>query len=240
MNSAWIVPKLPRCGWPLLGGLLSLLALFSGSNSGMAETFTDAGFASELITTLPTFGPVGLAWAPDARMFIWTKNGIVRIFKNGTLLATPFLDFSSKVNTYNDNGMLGFAFDPDFSNNGYIYLTYIYEPGGNPNDSSPKVGRLVRVTASTANPDIMLSGSETIILNNFPTDFGTHVLGTIRFAPDGTMFFGNGDGSSPSSVDPNALQAQNLDSVRGKIFRVRTDGSAPSDNPFYDGNDSIR
>ena len=56
--------------------------------------------------------PVGIAWAPDGRMFIWQKNGIVRVLEpDGTLLPTPFLDFSSKVNTYNDNGMLGLAFE---------------------------------------------------------------------------------------------------------------------------------
>src|SRR6185436_20145990 len=83
-----------------------------------AETFTDAGFASELVATLPTFGPVGVAWAPDGRMFIWMKNGVVRVLKNGSLLPTPFLDFSNKVNTFNDNGMIGFALDPDYANNG--------------------------------------------------------------------------------------------------------------------------
>src|SRR3954468_24469640 len=156
MNFSPIAFKSSPRAWRLLSGLLVVLVISLGRiDTGVAETFADPAFASELITTLPAFGPVGVAWAPDGRMFIWTKNGIVRVFKNGTLLSTPFLDFSSKVNTYNDNGMLGFALDPDFSNNGYIYMTYIYEPGGNPNDSSSKSGRLVRVTASTANPDIM-------------------------------------------------------------------------------------
>ncbi|PYJ87308.1 MAG: hypothetical protein DME22_02075, partial [Verrucomicrobia bacterium] len=173
-------------------------------------------------------------------MFIWQKNGIVRVLKDGALLPTPFLDFSSKVNTYNDNGMLGLAFGPDFSDTGSVYLTYVYEPNGNPNDTRTKMARLVKVTADPANPDVALAGSEATILGDFPVDYGTHVLGTIRFARDGTMFFGNGDGASPSSVDANALGAQDLDSVRGKIFRVNRDGTAPSDNPFYDGTDSIR
>jgi glucose/arabinose dehydrogenase/chitodextrinase len=205
-----------------------------------AETFTDAGFASELVATLPTFGPVGVAWAPDGRMFIWMKNGVVRVLKNGSLLPTPFLDFSNKVNTFNDNGMIGFALDPDYANNGYIYLTYVYEPNGNPNDTSSKMGRLVRVTANPNNPDVMLSGSELIMFGNFPVDYGTHAIGTIRFASDWTMFFAFGDGGDPGSVDLNAFGAQDLNSVRGKFYRINRDGSAPLDNPFYDGTDSMR
>src|SRR5262245_4566368 len=119
----------------LVGAALAWLAPLNGS----AQSFNDAGFVSELVTTLPTFGPVGVAWAPDGRMFIWQKNGVVKVFKNGALLSTPFLDFSAKVNTFNDNGMWGFAFDPNFSANRFIYITYVYESGGNPNDSSPKI-----------------------------------------------------------------------------------------------------
>src|SRR5205807_6234638 len=221
----------------VLGSLSLVLGLVPHSS---AQTFNDPRFVSELVTTLPVYGPVGVAWAPDGRMFIWQKNGIVRVLKDGALLPTPFLDFSSKVNTYNDNGMLGLAFGPDFSDTGSVYLTYVYEPNGNPNDTRTKMARLVKVTADPANPDVALAGSEATILGDFPVDYGTHVLGTIRFARDGTMFFGNGDGASPSSVDANALGAQDLDSVRGKIFRVNRDGTAPSDNPFYDGTDSIR
>src|SRR5256885_1930122 len=94
--------------------LLAIGLVGSAPWCALSQTFNDAGFASELVATLPTYTPVGVAWAPDGRMFIWQKNGIVRVLKNGSLLATPFLDFSAKVNTYNDNGMFCLAFDPDF------------------------------------------------------------------------------------------------------------------------------
>src|SRR4029079_17401547 len=113
--------------------------------------------------------------------------------------------------------------------------TYIYEPNGNPNDTSSKFGRLVRVASDPANPDRMLAGSELIMFGSFPNDYGTHALGIIRFASDGTMFFAYGDGGDPSSTDPNAAGAQDLNSLRGKIYRVNRDGTAPTDNPFYDG-----
>jgi glucose/arabinose dehydrogenase len=216
------------------------------------QTFNDQGFVSELVTTLPVFSPVGLAWAPDGRMFIWQKNGVVKVFRNGTLLSTPFLDFSSKVNTFNDNGMWGLAFHPGFATNGYVYLTYVFEPTGNPNDTNPKTGRLVRVRADPANPDRMLAGSEITILGAvtnlpsapgadcFPDNAGAHAVGTIRFAADGAMFVGNGDGGDAAFADPNAFRAQDFNYYGGKILRINDDGTAPLDNPFYDGFNSIR
>src|SRR6266850_2940069 len=91
-------------------------------HSARAQTYSDAGFASELVVTLPRFTPVGLTWAPDGRMFIWQRNGIVRIFKNGALLPAPFINISNQVNTFTDRGMLGLALHPNFAENGFVYL----------------------------------------------------------------------------------------------------------------------
>ncbi len=110
-----------------------------GSQPGLprpsADTFADPGFATEVVATVPPFTLVGLAFAPDGRLFVWQKNGVVRIIKNGVLLPTPFIDLSAKVNTFDDRGIWGLAFDPDFATNGYVYMTYTYENAGNPNDA---------------------------------------------------------------------------------------------------------
>ena len=70
-------------------------------------------------------------------MFVWQKNGVVRVIKNGQLLPTPFIDLSAKVNTFDDRGFWGLAFDPQFATNGYVYLSYTFENAGNPNSSAP-------------------------------------------------------------------------------------------------------
>ena len=232
--------------WDTSGRWLSRLAVLGAlaafASATAAQTFEDPRFSSELVATVDTYGPVGLAWAPDGRTFIWQKNGIVRVLENdGTLVAAPFLDFSDKVNTFDDNGMIGLAVAPDFATSGHIFLTYIHEVGSDPNDSSgTKFGRVVRVTADPANPNRMLAGSEVTIMDGFPSNGGNHTLGSIRFAEDGTMFVGNGDGSQPYSASPEGMAAQNLDSVRGKILRINPDGTAPTNNPFYNGTNSIR
>ena len=83
-------------------GLAFLVCLLAGLSPqpAQAQTYSDAGFASELVVTLPRFTPVGLTWAPDGRMFIWQRNGVVRIFKNGVLLPTPFINIGNQVNSF--------------------------------------------------------------------------------------------------------------------------------------------
>lgn len=172
-------------------------------------------------------------------MFIWQRNGVIRIYKNGQLLPTPFLDISANVNTFDDRGMLGLALHPNFIVNGYVYVIYVREDGGNPNDSNPKIERLSRFVANAQNPDIALPNSETILMT-IPNDFHHHEHGTLKFGPDGKLFVGHGDDTTAGGVDGHAFVAQDLNDPRGKILRVTEDGNAPGDNPFDDGTNSIR
>src|SRR5882672_5124992 len=231
------------------------LSFLSHARDTPAQTFVDPNFTTEVLATVAPFTLVGMAWAPDGRLFVWQKNGVVRVIKNDVLLPAPFIDLSAKVNTFDDRGFWGLAFHPNFATNGFVYMTYTFENAGNPNDSSPKTSRLVRVNADPANPDVALAGSETVILGSVGNppcdaqpagadcilfDAGGHGLGSIRFGPDGKMYVGNGDGGDVVTADPRSMGAQSLDSYRGKILRINEDGTAPTDNPFYDGTNSIR
>ena len=71
-------------------------------------------------------------------------------------------------------------------------------------------------------------------------DCGCHTIGELLFLPDGTMLRRNGDGADAAFADTLALRAQDLNSTSGKLLRINKDGTAPPDNPFYDGTNSVR
>jgi glucose/arabinose dehydrogenase len=211
-------------------------------------TFTDTGFANEKVAS-GFSSPTGFVFAPDGRIFVWEKAGRVKIFKNGALLSTPFVDISGHVNTSGDRGLLGLALDPNFSTNGYVYLAYVYENGGDPTSTAARTERVTRVQADPNNKDRALAG-ETVILGTKSTlpcnsgedcledDVNTHTVDHLLFGPDGKLYVSAGDGGDWRSATVGSLRAQNLDSLNGKVLRINPDGSAPGDNPFDNGTNS--
>src|SRR5688572_33142564 len=106
--------------------------------SGFTETRIASGLAS----------PTAMAFAPDGRLFVAQQGGQLRVIKNGALLSTPFLTVS--VSSVGERGLLGVAFDPNFSTNGFVYIYYT-------TSTSPIHNRISRFTASAANPDVAAS-----------------------------------------------------------------------------------
>lgn len=232
--------------------LLIILALIGSAvqfSPAKAETLFPAGFVSESVVPSLT-GPTTIAFAPDGRMFIGQKDGRVRVFQNGVLLPTDFIDISSKVNNFWDRGLLGIAIHPDFPNTPYVYLYFTYDPPGTTdNGNGARVIRLLRVTANSANTNVALAGSEVVILGTNSTlanigdltshegvpscessgvyvqdcvaaDGESHTGGTITFGTDGSLFVSIGDAANFNYVDYRALRALNLDSLNGKILRI--------------------
>jgi glucose/arabinose dehydrogenase len=169
--------------------------------------FTDAVHVSGLT------GPVAMEFAPDGRLFVCQKNGELRIVDAaGTLLAAPFVTLS--VDTANERGLLGVAFDPQFAANGYLYCYYTV-PGTPPHN---------RVSRFTANGNAVVPGSEVPILDLENLTTGFHNGGALHFGPDGKLYV---------AVGENGLQnnAQSIANRLGKILRINSDGTIPNDNP---------
>src|SRR5688572_3066782 len=98
------------------------VALVSSGPSAPAEGATVLpGFQEQIVATFSR--PTGSAFAPDGRLFVLEQTGRIRIVKNRQLLSTPFATFS--VNTSSSRGLLGIAFDPDFTTNRYLYVFYV-------------------------------------------------------------------------------------------------------------------
>lgn len=169
--------------------------------------FSDAVYVSGLSS------PASMAFAPDGRLFVCEKGGSLRVISAaGVLLATPFLTLA--VETGGERGLLGVEFDPQFASNGYVYVYYTA--------STPTVHN--RVSRFTANGNVVVPGSEQILLelDAAPTMF--HNGGAMHFGTDGHLYIAVGDGG-PSG------NGQNLANRFGKLLRIEPDGTIPSDNP---------
>ncbi|HMQ35099.1 MAG TPA: PQQ-dependent sugar dehydrogenase, partial [Chloroflexaceae bacterium] len=150
-----LIPAVPlrSAGWLALLALLTTL-FYTRSTPVAASTGLPPGFTRELVAT-SLAQPTAVAFAPDGQMFIAQKNGIVRVLQNGALLPAPFIDLSAEVNNLSDRGLLGIAIHPDFPATPYVYLLYTYDPPGvAPDGDGSRVARLVRVRASSANPNV--------------------------------------------------------------------------------------
>jgi MYXO-CTERM domain-containing protein len=176
-------------------------------------------------------GPSALHVLPDGRVLVVQQNGVIRMIKDDTLLATPFYTVQN-VDVFVETGCMGVTSDPGFMSNGYVYLYCTLRNG------SESHNRVLRVTAQG---DVASPASEQLILDlpPIPPDpmdgsrIYTHIGGAMRFGADGKLYVATG-GHENSRVQPYESSAsQRLDSPFGKLLRLNPDGSFPSDNPFY-------
>lgn len=167
-------------------------------------------------------GPTCMAFAPDGRLFVGEKGGTIKVFQNGSLIAN-FATIACSSN--NERGVLGLALDPNFATNRFVYVYYTTNGSSLNAPPTPKN----RVSRFTEAGNQAVPGSETILLDNIPSDAGNHNAGCIRFGLDGKLYIATGDGGS------NPALSQSLTSLAGKLLRINSDGTIPSDNPFIGG-----
>lgn len=189
--------------------LIFFTTLFLLSTSH-AQAALPANFQRNLIVGSGLNGVTAFEFAPDGRIFILQRTGEIYIYKNGQLLTQPFAVLPS-INS-GDRGLIGIAFDPDFNSNHYVYFYYT---------GLDKLNRLVRFNASG---DVGTDGPFILYQTTFPSE-QLHVGGSIRFGPDGKLYFAVGDNGYHNN-------AQDLTNPHGKILRINKDGSIPLDNPF--------
>lgn len=170
--------------------------------------------------------PLGITHAADGsgRLFIVEQAGRVRIFRNGALVPTPFLDITDRVTAGGEQGLLGLAFPPGFSGKGYFYVNYTRVPDG---------ATVVSRFQLSVDPDVALPASEEVLLV-VAQPFANHNGGHLAFGPDGYLYIALGDGGSGGDPFGNG---QNLAALLGKILRIDVESGVvpyaiPSGNPF--------
>ena len=169
--------------------------------------------------------PVGIynsGIAGDERLFILEQHtGKIKIYNLGGTYLGDFLDLSGLA-TFDEQGLLGMAFSPNYATDGFFYLNYT------PSGGDTRISRF----SVSGNANVADASSEEILMTIIQ-DFGNHNGGHIAFGPDGYLYIGMGDGGSGG--DPND-RAQNINSLLGKMLRIDVSGTTeytiPGDNPY--------
>ncbi|MEY2571560.1 MAG: hypothetical protein QOE63_1910, partial [Acidimicrobiaceae bacterium] len=186
----------------------------------------------------------GVAWTPDGRMLIIEKDGRLRVQNPGATAAPIVLDITTRVNQYHDRGLLGIAVDSSFATNHYIYLLYTNELNPLAQDNSgqmvSRLGRFVLNNDNTVGPETVLLGSygsgvcptPSNTVDCIPSEGFSHSIGSVRSAPDGTLYVGSGDASSYDFVDPMALRTYDERSFAGKIMHIDRNGRGLGGHAF--------
>jgi len=199
--------------------------------------------------------PVALATPSDdsKRLFIVDQVGKIRVVQaDGSLSATPFLDLTSKMVTlnagYDERGLLGLAFHPDFKTNGKFYVFYTAPPnagGPQPGSNWDNLTRISEFKVMADGNTADMASERVILESDHPQ--GNHNGGTIAFGPDGYLYISIGDGGNKDDVAPGHVEdwysvnaggnGQDLYSnLLGNILRIDVNSgspySIPSDNPF--------
>ena len=190
-----------------------LLLACAGAALPAAETLLP-GFTDTVVDTGYTT-PSALGIAPDGRIFVAEQAGNVWIVINGVRTAQPFVTLPA--DSTGDRGVTGICFDPNFATNHYVYIFYThYEASG-----TAEFNLVSRFDATTNT-----AGPEVPIFQGDPVQQVYCNGGGIGFGADGKLYISFGDN------DVNA-NAQSMTTTLGKLCRVNSDGTIPSDNPFY-------
>ena len=166
-----------------------------------------------------------MQFAPDGRLFVCEQGGRLRVITSaGALLPTPFLTLT--VDSAGERGLLGVAFDPNFTTNRYVYVYYTVPQSQPPPPASP-IPPHNRISRFTANGNVAVPGSEVVILELDNLSGATnHNGGALAFGADGKLYAAVGENA-------NGPNAQSMSNLHGKMLRINTDGTIPTDNPFY-------
>lgn len=182
----------------------------------------------------PPLRPIQMTHAGDGsnRVFVIDQSGMIHVLPNDPQAkqAKLFADLRDRVHHFkkdDEEGLLGFAFHPNFKSNGQFFVMYNTE-------SKAQTMHLSRFKVS-GDKDKADAGSEEILMT-VKQPFSNHNGGPLAFGNDGLLYIGMGDGGGRN--DPEK-QGQARASFMGSVLRIDVDHhdegkkyAVPKDNPF--------
>jgi len=219
----------------------SLAALMAGTAPAASAATLPAGFQESVVFSGLT-NPTAVRFAPDGRVFVAEKRGVIKVFDSLTD-TTPDVFADLNVNVYNfwDRGLLGMALAPNFPTSPYVYVLYTYDhelgstapaprwgtsgvysdpcptPPGATTDGCVVSGRLSRLQAAGN----VMTGPEQVLIEDWCQQYPSHSIGAVEFGPDGNLYASGGDGASFNFADWGQDGARSTRVVTRRARRAR-------------------
>ncbi len=181
---------------------------------------TNTNYTYEVLVPELT-NPWGLDILPDGALLITEKSGELVHFKDGS---KTMISGVPEVSSRGQGGLLDIRLDPDYENNGWLYITYS-SPEGEESGAMTALMRAKLDGQTLTNQEVLYKGTPN-------TRKGQHFGSRIRFDKDGYLFFSIGE-RGERDVNP-----QDITRDGGKIYRLNPDGTIPKDNPFVGKKDA--
>lgn len=173
----------------------------------LPEGFEQTEITNEIYMVVTVdFADNGYVYAADYYGRIW-------LIIDDELQPEPVIDISDEVNGDAELGCLGFALDPNFMLNGYVYMLYIvdrhhldyfgtpqYDPNAN-DYGKATIGRVSRFQLQISDYQTMIPDSRTVLFGEHigegnPSLTVSHGTGDLLFGSDGSLIFSTGDGNT--------------------------------------------
>jgi glucose/arabinose dehydrogenase len=189
----------------VLASVMGLASLVAAPASALAHRAAGFDFTRPEVLATGLTVPWGLAFLPDGSALV-SERMSARILQVRPGAAPVEVARLSGVQAAGEGGLLGLAVSPSYAEDGLVYAYY----------TAASDNRIVRFRLAA-------SPQQEVILSGIPKS-GVHNGGRIHFGPDGMLYAGTGDGGQTAN-------AQNWESLGGKILRMAPDGSVPPGNP---------
>ncbi|WP_254838672.1 Ig-like domain-containing protein [Natronomonas marina] len=173
--------------------------------------------------------PMGMTFLPDGRMLLLEKPGTIEITDpgDGTKDTSTYLDITGKVNDGSERGLIDIALDPNFEQNGYVYVFY-----SNDAEDTNRIARFTHQENGGGLQSTADASSEFVVWKEDEQwQSCCHQGAGLDFGPDGKLWLTTGDDFQGGAV------SQDLSRASGKVIRVNKDGTIPQDNPYVDDGD---
>jgi aldose sugar dehydrogenase len=157
--------------------------------------------------------PWAIAFLPDGNMLVTERPGRIRVIRNGVLDPTPITGVP-RVRTDGNGGLMDVALHPQFATNRLVYFTYTKPVENGKGTPSLARGRL--------EGEALTDVKDLLVPEAYEGNSGLN--GRVVFGRDGMVYMSTGGNIGKVAQEPSSL--------RGKILRLRDDGSVPPDNPF--------